>query len=175
VVATFEVEDGTGKTNSNAYITEAEALQYHEDYGSDTAWTAVADKQLRIREATQYLDAVYHGRWLGEAANEDQALAWPRVLAVNIDDFEIDTDIVPDEVKDACALLALKAESETDGLLPDLDADSAGLLSDSLTKVGPITVREAYIGGGGQFKKFTLVTKLLAPVLKRSGMVITRG
>ena len=61
MAATFIVEDGTGKSDANSYITEAAADQYVENHSGDAAWLAgqQADKEKALRLATQYIDNEY--------------------------------------------------------------------------------------------------------------------
>lgn len=145
MVATFVVEDGTGKADANAYISEAEADQYHDNNGTDVAWDAATDKEQAIRSATKFLEVTYKGRWLGDRANEDQALSWPRVNGEDQDGFCFDSDTVPQEIKDACAELALDATTESD-LLPD-DTAPVGIIKRRKNRVGPLEQDTEYFGG----------------------------
>lgn len=72
------VEDGTGKPDAESYCEVADADAYHAKMGN-TAWASVSaeDKEIALRRATQYLDAVY--AFPGYKLNYNQALNWPRV------------------------------------------------------------------------------------------------
>lgn len=170
MAATFVVEDGTGLSTANAYVTEANADQYHENYGNPSAWTDLtsAQKQQYIREATRYLDSVYALQWIGDRKESGQALDWPRAFAEDPDGFLRDDDSVPQEVQDACSLLALKAVSDT--LLVDLSSPSGNIVRDR-TKVGEIEIETQYGGGSTNQKRYSLIEGLLLPLLANRNRV----
>ena len=88
----FVVEDGTGKTNANAYITVAEANSYISDYArADSGWDALNDATCEghILEATQTLDLLYAHRFVGIKQDKEQALAFPRYGAYDRDGYAI--------------------------------------------------------------------------------------
>lgn len=169
MVATFVVEDGTSVTGANSYMTEADADQYHDDYGSATAWDAVADKELNLRKATQYLDAVYVLRWKGDRSTDTQGLDWPRAHVWTNDGFAVASNIVPQELKDACAALALLAETET--LLPDIAVSAAGIKRQK-NKVGPLEQDTEYISSKPRYKRYSLVEGFLRDLLLPKGHLV---
>lgn len=157
----LEVEDGTGKTNSESFISVADTDTRHSNFGN-TAWTGTtAAKEQALRKATAFMEQAYRSRWKGNKHTVDQALSWPRNSVV-VDGFvTIDSDVVPAEVKNACADLALKALAET--LAPDLER---GVVRE---KVGPIETE--YDRASPQAKRFRAIDMMLAPFLKGgSGM-----
>mgnify|MGYP000069454126 FL=1 len=151
------VEDGTGKTNANAYCTAAFAADYHAARGN-AAWDAVEDADAAIVRATDYLTQVYGQRWQGIRKTGTQALDWPRYDVV-IDGYAVDSTVIPDAVKNACAELALRAAAGD--LLPDVEAE---VLSES---VGPISV--TYAPGARQSAEFRAVDRILAKYLRSGG------
>ena len=62
------VEDATGLSTAESYLSVANADTYHASYTGSTAWSGASTgtKERALRRATQYLDSVYGGRWLGE-------------------------------------------------------------------------------------------------------------
>jgi hypothetical protein len=90
--------------------------------------------------------------------NEDQALDWPR-YNVEVEGYAVDSDIVPTEIKNACAELALKASSAD--LNPDL---TQGVISE---QVGSISV--TYDKGSPQFTRYRAIDAIIAPYLKAGG------
>ena len=60
------VEDGTGKSNAESYISVADADTYHSNR-DNTDWAALttAEKERLLRIATDYMVAVYRLRWDG--------------------------------------------------------------------------------------------------------------
>ena len=157
---TLIVEDGSGKSDSESYISVADASNYHTVRGN-TAWAALATDALReaaLRRATDYMRQAYRSRWQGYKVNEDQALDWPR-YDVEVEGYAIDSDIVPTEIKNACAELALRASAVD--LNPDLTQGVAR------EKVGQIEVE--YDKASPQFTRYRAIDALLSPYLKAGG------
>jgi hypothetical protein len=100
----------------------------------------------------------YRSRWQGVKVDEDQALDWPRYDVV-VEGYVIASNIVPAEVKNACAELALRA-SEGD-LLAD---QSQGVIRE---KVGQIEVE--YDRSSPQQARYSAVESMLAPYLLAGG------
>ena len=118
-MATLVVEDGTGKTNSNAYCTLDEADLYHEMRLHVSDWTGASDddKEAAIMWATSLLDTLV--TWNGYKYDEDQALLWPRDGVLDRAGYDIDVDEIPQFLKDATAefariLIATDKTAETD-------------------------------------------------------------
>lgn len=154
-------EDGTGKSDAESFISVAAADTYFSNRGNAT-WAALttAVKEESLRKATDFMGQLYRLRWAGRRVLTTQALDWPRydVPRPDVGDY-YDTNIVPPEVKIACAELAYKASSET--LAPDL-----GVPVTSKT-VGPISI--TYASGARQHKVYRAEENLLTPLLKSSG------
>lgn len=115
------VEDGTIVSGAESYISVSDADTYHANLG-DTTWDALttAQKESSLRKATFYMLGEYGGKWLGYRKSASQTLDWPResVLREDLPGVEYVSDtIVPVEVKNACAALAVRASS--DPLLAD--------------------------------------------------------
>lgn len=172
----LEIEDGTGKSNAESYLSETDADTYHTNHGDSSDWSGAttAEKEEALRMGTQYLDLVYMTRWKGQRANDDQALAWPRYYVYDQDDIAIDSDEIPQKLKDACAEAALRHITEIDGLLPDID--EPGTIESETVGVGQGAVKESikYMGGKSQIKKFRKIDLLLAGLIE-SGCRLSRG
>jgi len=123
MTATFVVEDGGAYSDSNAFCEIAEADQIIENYGNSTDWSGAtsAIKENAIRQATRYLNL--HYIWDGYKIDVDQACQWPRYDMTDEDGWDIDDDVVPERVKEACAYLALQVV-EGDTLLEDFDNEA---------------------------------------------------
>lgn len=158
------VEDGSGKSDANAYVSVAECDAYHTLYTGSTYWSGslTAAKERAIVTATQYLDAEFEGRWRGSKSGSSQALAWPRFDAVDNDGFAIDSDAVPQKLKDACCELALRVVLG-DSLL-GVVTEPGDVAAESVT-VGPITASVDYVtgrpAGGNQYPKVEALLKSL--------------
>lgn len=165
---TIVIEDGTGKSTSEAYISTTDADTYFSNRGV-TAWAAftTAQKEQNLRLATDFMTQRYRPYWLGYRNSSTQSLDWPRAY-VSINPIEvvyqlnISNTIVPVEVQRACAELALKASTYTDGLLPDV--------TDLITEetIGPITTK--YDKRSPVSPLYKAIDAMLAVYLKDGGM-----
>lgn len=146
------VEDGTGKTDAESYISVADATAYHAARGN-SAWAGLASDTVReqmLRRATDYMEQAYAIQWKGERVTDTQALSWPRSCVPGVA-----SDIVPLAVSRACAEMALRAISG------DLAPDLSGQVKQET--VGPISV--TYADGARQQVKFQAVDNMLAGLL----------
>jgi len=174
------VEDGSGLSNSESYISVADATTYHSVRGN-TDWAALASDTVReqlLRKANDYLKAQYRLAWAGARKTTTQALDWPRVW-VPVPDLStryigsyypagyFPNDEIPPEVKAAAAILALIANAGP--LMPDI---ARTVKSES---VGPISVTYAD-NGPRQYPLYTLVDNLLVSWLDGQGNgLVLRG
>jgi len=170
------VEDGSGKSNAESYLSVADADTYHTNHGDPSSWSiaSIVDKEEALRMATQYLDLVYGMQWKETRSNEGQALDWPRANVLERDNYYIDSDEIPQALKDATAEMALRHVQLATGtsLLDDLD-NSASVGREKV-KVGAIELDTEYVGGNTPYKKYRKVDLLVAD-LTRSFGIITRG
>jgi len=141
---TFTVEDGTGLSTANAYISLAFANDHHSGRGN-VAWAGVSSKkQQAIVRATDYIDKRFGSRFVGVRRNSSQALEWPRLDAFDQDEFLLmgPFDNVPRQLQKACAEYALIALTLILGvdadLAPNTGTQSGDISSTSVT-VGPIS------------------------------------
>jgi hypothetical protein len=79
-------EDGTGKSDANAYASVADGDAYHEGHLYATAWTTanVDRKAAALVMATWLIDGLF--QFDGARANASQALQWPRLECPDPDD-----------------------------------------------------------------------------------------
>lgn len=162
-------EDGTGKADAESLCSVADASTYHSNRGN-AAWAALASDEIReqcLRKATDYMQQVYREQWKGWRTSFTQALDWPR-QSVIIRDYPLDAvvllNIVPPEIKNACAELALKAATET--LAPDLAR------TESEVAVGPLKVK--YDSAAPEYKRYRAIDMLLSPFLLHGGGAMHR-
>jgi hypothetical protein len=164
---TIIIEDGTGVATAESYLSVADADSYHAARGH-LDWDALdtEDKEIYLRQATDYLTQAYRLRWKGYRTHSTQALDWPRAN-VQLPDVSftyagygayVPFNQVPTEVQRACAELALKA---VDGpLAPDIER------SVSREVVGPIDI--TYDPAAPLVTRFRAIDLLLAPLLAGS-------
>jgi hypothetical protein len=111
------VEDGTGKSTANTYVTLTEFETYHELRGNSEVEDATDDEnEQALVRAADYLNTL---RWKGEKYSETQALSWPRAYVYDEDGNEVDEESVPAAVKNAQMEAALR-ELTPGTLIPDL-------------------------------------------------------
>ena len=100
----FVVEDGTGLSTSNSYVTVTQSDTYFSERGNDD-WAGSDDvKQGALMYASMLVDTMY--RWNGTILEEDQAMAWPRT-----DFYDNEGRLVtgiPQKIKNAVCELALE-------------------------------------------------------------------
>lgn len=120
------VEDGTGLTTADSYISLVDADAYLRDYGPDgLSWFTepAARREKFLRRAAGEMDDqhTYRGRKL----TSTQALEWPRTGGRDDRGDLIDSASVPDGVRNAQALraadIARRVEEGADELVEDLD------------------------------------------------------
>lgn len=163
------VETGAGLSTAESYASVAEATTYHAAFGN-AAWAlaVLAAQEVALRKATQYLDAKYHNRWTGVRVNSTQALDWPRAYADTDDQFYIASDVVPTQVKNATAEMALRAL--TDDILADID--EPGGLTAKKVKVGSIEIERKWESGPqSQTPIYRVVDGILQSILTQAGQV----
>ena len=151
------VEDGSQVAGAESYASVADATAYFAARANAT-WAALASDAVReaaLRNACDYIEAMYGTRWKGERVATTQALSWPRDGVV-VDGVELSTAAIPAALMRANIELALKASSGE--LLSD---QGAQVLSET---VGPISV--TYASGARQYTRYAFVETLLAALLQ---------
>ena len=88
---TIIVEDGTGVSGANSYVTEAELTSYATSRG--VTLTGSPEPLLH-----QSMDWVEMQSYKGSKTSSTQDLQWPRT-GVYIDNVLIDSDVIPKELK----------------------------------------------------------------------------
>ena len=153
------VETGAIVAGAESYISVSDANTYH-NLRRNIDWLDMndAEKESALRKATDYMIQRYSTSWKGGRVSSAQVLDWPR-LGATVYGFALDSDIVPDSVKYACAELALKSYSEA--LNPD---KSQGVVRE---KVDVIEIE--YDKSSPQNKRFAAIDSMLSPYLKYSG------
>jgi hypothetical protein len=126
------VEDGSGKSDAQSYVSVTDADDYHANHSASTDWSGAdtADKEKALRLATQWLDATYHGRWKGVRFSADQALDWPRD-SVELDGYVLSVSDLPQQLLDATCEMALKERGRGD----DQEQDGEGRADNRLEDV----------------------------------------
>lgn len=159
---TLIIETGAGLPDADSYASVATADAYHLKRGN-TAWAALveSEKESLLVKATEYMVGQYRARWKGRRRTSTQALDWPR-YDVELDDVDayLGSDVVPIEVQNACAILALQAKSGE--LAPTLKRTVKEKV------IGPI--KTVYADGAPEVVRYRAVDQLLKPFLCGSGL-----
>lgn len=154
---TLIVEDGTGLSNAESYISVTDADTYIAAYrGANATWDSatVASKEVAARQATQYLDGT--SRWKGVKEFSTQALDWPRNFAY--DENNIAFDGIPAKLEQATAeVMFLIVTGET--------------ITETITKLSQ-TIREKvdvieveYSEGASVQPYFPIITRLISDLV----------
>ena len=105
-MATIIVEDGSIVANANSYVSEAELSTYAADRGITLSGTP---NQLIIKS----MDYTESRNFIGDKYTQGQSLQWPRDNAY-IDGFEVGTDTIPQELKNAQLATAISIDAGVD-------------------------------------------------------------
>tara|TARA_B100000949_G_scaffold4534_2_gene3929 strand:+ start:3800 stop:4327 length:528 start_codon:yes stop_codon:yes gene_type:complete len=96
-----------GASNANTYCTRAESTQYDDDNPqSGTTWSGASNdlKDQSLLMATRLLDE--HLDWTGAPSDTVQVLNWPRTGMWDRNGNFMDSDSIPNDVRDATAEFA---------------------------------------------------------------------
>lgn len=108
-MATIIVEDGTGKSTANSYITTAELDTFCADRNI-TLTATYGDQSEVLIKAKDYMETLCY---IGDKYTKDQALEWPR-SGVEIDGFGYLVSEIPQRLKDGQAWLAVSIDAGVD-------------------------------------------------------------
>ena len=158
----FVAEDGTGLATATSLVSVATTDTYWADRGGadNTTWVAAttASKQAALIKATDYVRHARRYRWLGTRKSYAQTMPWPRTGVTERDGLAVADTIVPWQVQQAVASLAVRALTED--LLPDLER-GGHITSET---VGPLSV--TYGDGAPLGSVIQRVDGLVAPLLR---------
>ena len=148
------VEDGTGIADANSYVTVAFFDTYFTERGNtDIVALTDAQKEVLLIKATDYIETVYYGKWLGERTTTTQTLEFPRT----IDSEDVG---VPTRLKKAVCELALKANTTT--LLVDVEQ--------RVIKKKVAVMEKTYAQYDDQLTQYTVVYNLLKEYLANGSL-----
>ncbi len=109
------VETGALVAGAESYASVAYANSLHILLGNES-WSNLdtSVKEQSLRKATQYMQSKYFSMWQGRKRDDDQSLDWPRegVVIFGTNSL-VANSIIPNEIKNACCLLALRASAAT--------------------------------------------------------------
>jgi hypothetical protein len=157
------IEDGTGKTNSNSFVTAAEAKTYATDRGF--SFPALdADVEPLLVKAADFLLGL-EDQMKGLRTKQDQRLPFPRVRVLLFNNVDyIGSDEIPKRLKEVQMRLAVSAYANSNELVPDGTGQEV-----VREKVGPLEVQYAERGTGTVHPQFNQAMDLLAPFFEFGG------
>lgn len=180
----FVVEDGTGISNANAYISVAFYRAYFADRGKDVS--AQTDEQVQgyIVRATDYVEQRFGSQYQGTRKTLTQSLGMPRT-GMTYDGVRLSADAIPALFQMGIAEYSNRASKYAD-LAPDApvlfarDAanggtiPAAGAVIAESKKVGPIEKSTEYADPTAASNAWTLpaypaADALIAPFLTGGG------
>lgn len=166
------VEDGTGKSDAESYVSAANCEAYASSRG--LTFTDNASGEAALRRATGWLDATYMARWPGVRVHgRNQALQWPRTGAEDIDGNPIGDDEIPAELIDALCEAACREFATSGALSPDV---VPAQIVQSASVDGAVSV--TYAGeptAAGMLPIITAVDNILAPLIGRKPSAVIFG
>lgn len=157
------VEDGTGLSTAESYISVTDADTYIAAYkGADAAWDAATTtaKEIAARQAAQYIDGRY--RWQGEVYSATQALDWPRNYVYEENGIMIEG--IPTKLEQATAEVMFLIIGGT-AITENTDKAAQTIRE----KVGDIEVE--YAPGASSQPSFPIVSRLLSGYTIPSGRI----
>lgn len=173
------VEDGTGKSDAESYVSISEVDSYFSlrgvaDWdGLPASPSPTAAQEAILRKATEYIDSTYAELFKGSRVVSDQALAWPRYGA-EVDGVTLASDALPVALKRAtCEVAKLIAGGED--VTPVLERGNR--IKTKTETVGPISQRIAYADDAPVVNIYTAVHRYMKPLLDSSASVrsVVRG
>lgn len=160
---TLIVEDGTGVTGADSYVSSANTDAYAAIVPAGAQWLTVGTTSVKedaLRQAARYLDGTYatQARLAGRKQYPTQGLAWPRLYCFDRDGYAVNSNFIHPLWIVAQQELAFRA-IEYSLLSPDIDR--GGFTSSE--RVGPIAV--TYQPNAPPFRRYAYIDVILAPIL----------
>jgi hypothetical protein len=156
------VEDGTGLSTAESYVSVADAATYASNHGLTFAASPEAAAEQALRRATQWLDATYGSQFPGTRTNgRSQALQWPRTDATDVEGEEIASDEIPVEIINATIEAAIRELATPGTLTPDLKRGG------SIKRVKAGSVEVEYGAGATAMTLFTKIDAVLSSLIEK--------
>ncbi|MEW6658776.1 MAG: DnaT-like ssDNA-binding protein [Thermodesulfobacteriota bacterium] len=164
---TIIIEDGSGVTGANSYVSVASATAYLNSKGLTTWGTSTTTaKEVSLNQATLYMELL---PWKGAKALQTYPLAWPRRGMLDRDGYSVLSDTIPQSVKYAQIELAYRYKAGKNPLA-DISSGDGYVTKES---VGPIEIDHSL--GYSTSDKFPEIDRLLEPFLSNAyGVVVER-
>lgn len=180
--ADLVVEDETGLSTANSYVSIADADDYANlrQVGALEKWISATEsnKVAALIIATQYVDARW--RYVGELMEEDQALAWPRNDNPIYDSEGLDVaETVPWQIVNATIEYAARAIDPSSYQArelyfdPEVIDDANRFIKLKREKLGPLEEETRYseTKAASKFRKYGRADD----IIRNSGFLMSSG
>jgi hypothetical protein len=158
------IEDGTQIANSNTYVSDAEYVAYAAARGKTIGADATA-REIELIKAMDYIEG-HRARFKGDKVASTQSLQFPR-SNVSIDNFYIDSNVIPDELKNAqmeAAIIVNATELLQQGEVKDVQKEKVDVME-----------RSYFNGGSWTTIRTDTVDVYLNVLLKDNGFGVSRA
>ena len=156
----LNVEDGSGKSDADAYVSVADCATYVTARGLTFPTSPVGPAEAAIIRATAAIDAMYRARFPGQRTNgRAQALEWPRKYASDAEGNPIGENEIPQEIVNATCEAAVRELATPNSMMPDLERGGAI----QRFKAGSVEVE--YSGSASARTAFTAIDGILSSLL----------
>jgi hypothetical protein len=167
---TLTVEDGTGLSDAESYLSVATFKAYCDARGYVYTGKSDAEIEQALRRGTAWLDGKYGPSFTGEQVNGvDQALEWPREDATDARGRDLPDDAVPRQIASADAEAAWRELVAPNSLSPDTVL--AERIKRSRKKVGDLEKEIEYADATGTDASRPVVSAvddILASLIKQT-------
>lgn len=165
------VEDGTGMSDAESYLSVADISAVLARTGEDAAWLALASDTVREQVARKAMRALENERtFRGEKKTQGQALEWPRDDAEDDDGYLYANTEIPAKLKEALALLCAAAAVPGTDLQPTVT--QPGRVQQKSIRVGKIAIATAYEGSQSQVTFHRKVESLLSELVEGADQMV---
>jgi len=106
------IEDGTGKADAQSYVSESDLVIYAAARGVTLTSSTVSAREAILVQGVDYVESK---SFIGDKRTQAQSLQWPRYNVV-IDDFTVDSDVIPQLLIDALCEVAISIDGGTNPL-----------------------------------------------------------
>lgn len=148
------VEDGTIVASAESYVSvvDADAILARLYHPAELAsWNGFVEttKEIWLRRSFEFLEAVFSGRWMGSRVNSLQRSEWPRYdVRSPEDDWYVDYNVIPEDLKIGQAKLALAMSNGADPLASDaVTSDMPRTVTSESFRIGPLSESYTYEPG----------------------------
>lgn len=153
--------------NTDSYISVEEYHEYILNiYGLNISNGVQVSDEANLRRASKYLDSGWE--WRGTPTDSDQALEFPRNIIELVKNRVVDSALVPDDIRNACAEVAYVLKLKID-LQPAL---TTSIKSESIT-AGEVKSQFSY-DDTEMIPRITAIENMISP-WHESGTELLRG